>query len=323
MLRRGIRACRQVIRRLRPHKEAEAQVAEVSELQPEPERDPRDVFPLSDLMDPLPLIKVIDVGAMWYNEGAVPYYPLLNEELAVIVGFEPQEDECRKLNEMFPSPHVHFPYSIGDGTNRNLNVCNVPLATSLYEPNTSIVKLFNELSDVAIMFDKVPVETMRLDDIPEARNADFLKIDVQGAELDVLKGATEVLSTALVVHAEVEFIPLYKAQPLFADVDEAMRAAGYSLFTLEPVQSRAYIPFSEEHAALFKSKQALWTDAVYVKSLFDLEKIDGDRLLSLVVILHFVYGAFDLCHRLLTHLDHVSGSQIADPYLSKARSWLE
>jgi len=53
----------------------------------------------------------------------------------------------------------------------------------------------------------------------------MLKIDVQGAELAVISGAQEMLRNVAVVEVEVEFVPLYVGQPLFADVDAAMRAA--------------------------------------------------------------------------------------------------
>jgi len=53
----------------------------------------------------------------------------------------------------------------------------------------------------------------------------MLKIDVQGAELAVISGAQEMLRDVAVVEVEVEFVPLYVGQPLFADVDAAMRAA--------------------------------------------------------------------------------------------------
>ncbi len=70
------------------------------------------------------------------------------------------------------------------------------------------------------------VETKRLDDIPETEGVDFLKVDVQGAEIMVFNGARERLKSALIVDVEVEYIPLYKNQPLFADIDSALRAHG-------------------------------------------------------------------------------------------------
>ncbi|MFY7697106.1 MAG: hypothetical protein ACOVQK_12230 [Cyanobium sp.] len=39
-----------------------------------------------------------------------------------------------------------------------------------------------------------------------------------------LQNATTVLATASVIQCEVEFVELYKGQPLFADVDSFLRS---------------------------------------------------------------------------------------------------
>ena len=64
---------------------------------------------------------------------------------------------------------------------------------------------------------KVPTNCISLDSL-EIPNFDFFKIDIQGAEDDVLKGASNYISSALGLELEVEFIELYKNQPLFGDV---------------------------------------------------------------------------------------------------------
>jgi FkbM family methyltransferase len=64
---------------------------------------------------------------------------------------------------------------------------------------------------------------------------DLLKLDVQGYELEVLKGAPMMLQRAKAVICEVSFVPLYEGQCLFADVVTFMSLAGFSLraFALE------------------------------------------------------------------------------------------
>lgn len=277
-----------------------------------------EIFAIDDLFQPMPTIKVVDVGAMWLGERVAPYSRLLDQGLAVLVGFEPLEDECRKLNEIFPLPHIHLPYAIGDGGEKVFYICREQMTSSIFPPNRSLLEEFHELGEIVQVVEQKPVKTQRLDDLIETREADFLKLDVQGGELQVLAGAPNLLEKALVVHTEVEFVPLYSGQPLFAEMDMALRQHGYSLFSLGNLESRAYRPFAEEQAAFQKTRQVLWTDAVYVKSLFDPGKIDPESLSRLIVILHFVYGAFDLCYRLMMHLDGKTGGNIAGEYLARA-----
>ena len=40
---------------------------------------------------------------------------------------------------------------------------------------------------------------------------DFIKIDVQGAELDVFKGGKKALENVLKIICEMEFVPLYES----------------------------------------------------------------------------------------------------------------
>jgi Methyltransferase FkbM domain len=56
-------------------------------------------------------------------------------------------------------------------------------------------------------------------------NVDAIKLDTQGSELDILRGATHVLPTVSLIDIEVEFNELYDGQPLFCDVDRFLVTA--------------------------------------------------------------------------------------------------
>lgn len=56
----------------------------------------------------------------------------------------------------------------------------------------------------------------------------FMKIDVQGMESEVFRGAKDSLARSLVgIRTEVGFYPIYKGQPLFAEIDQELRAFGF------------------------------------------------------------------------------------------------
>src|SRR5438105_4406586 len=73
------------------------------------------------------------------------------------------------------------------------------------------------------------VVTRRLDDVLPPGPVDFLKLDVQGAELMVLQGGPATVAAAAVVHCEVEFSPIYAGQPLYADIHRALADHGFAL----------------------------------------------------------------------------------------------
>ena len=58
---------------------------------------------------------------------------------------------------------------------------------------------------------------------------DFLKLDTQGTELEILKGAREYLSDAriAVIKTEVSFVPVYRDQCTFSDIDRLLKEHGF------------------------------------------------------------------------------------------------
>lgn len=61
---------------------------------------------------------------------------------------------------------------------------------------------------------------------------DLIKLDLQGAELICLRGATESLRHAEVVILEVSFIPFYAGNPLIADVMSFMSAHNFRCYDI-------------------------------------------------------------------------------------------
>jgi FkbM family methyltransferase len=81
------------------------------------------------------------------------------------------------------------------------------------------------------------IEVARLDSIwPELVTEDdrvYLKLDVQGLELEALKGAEGALGSIACIQAELSFVPLYAGSPGFTELIEYMGARGFRLAGLE------------------------------------------------------------------------------------------
>jgi FkbM family methyltransferase len=194
----------------------------------------------------------VDCGA---RKGKLPP-PLRHVSGVEYVGVEADAEECGRLNASARPGHryVHAVLDRRAGT-RTFRVTRNPASASLLEPNHDFLSQFLELRDSFVVEREVAVSTTPLDrcladhDIPRA---DFLELDVQGSELDVLMGAERTLGTTLGVQAEVEFAAMYVGQPLFADVDSFLRARGFQLFDLSRYHARrtALDPVSARLAVL-------------------------------------------------------------------------
>ena len=276
------------------------------------------MFSLCEILSkPAPSIHVVDVGAMGLDGMLPPYQALLAAGVARVTGFEPVESECRKLNATSAPGHAFLPYVVGNGTTRTFHQCNFSMTSSLYEPNTPLLDRFQNLGELTRVVQRSPVETRRLDDLAEVRDVDYLKLDVQGAECDVIEGAAEILSNALVVHTEVEFVPLYIGQPLFAEVDQALRRKGFCFHRFAGLAGRTFKPLIYQNNVNAMLSQALWADVVYVRDWMGWESLKAEQLLKLALVLHDVYSSCDLCLMALHHFDAKMGTALGAQYLAQ------
>ena len=166
---------------------------------------------------------VLDVGARWGTAGA--WYRL--SPLAKVVGFDPDAEECARLNQM-ASPYERFvPLALGAARETvAIHITREPACSSIYPPDMSVAQRYAGL-EIMTPVRTVTVDTVRVEDWAReegcAHDIAFMKLDVQGYELSILQGARAILDRCLGLEVEVEFNPLYEGQPLFADVDQFLR----------------------------------------------------------------------------------------------------
>ena len=264
-------------------------------------------------------VKVVDIGASPF-EGDPPYRKLLAAGDADVVGFEPNPDALAKLNAAKGPRETYLPYVIGDGGRHRLHICQAPGMTSLLEPNPAVLDLFHGFEEWAKIMSIEDVDTVRLDDVPETARVEMIKIDIQGAELMVLSNAPECLKTTLVVQTEVEFLQMYKEQPLFSEVEMFLREKGFMLHTFWPIKKRVVRPMLIRNDVRAGLEQVLWADAVFVRDLANIAELNNPQLLKLSCILHDCYGAVDLVYRLLLEFDKRTSSSLGETYLERLKA---
>ena len=84
--------------------------------------------------------------------------------------------------------------------------------------------------------ERVPVRCLDLVAPPYFRDAQhvLLKIDTQGYEQHVLKGAKGILEKIVLIQTELSFAPLYAGQPLFDEMRQTLLSLGFRLYALFP-----------------------------------------------------------------------------------------
>jgi FkbM family methyltransferase len=177
---------------------------------------------------------VADIGARYgIGEAWFRLHPL-----AAIVGFEADPDECARLNrEVAGRRQEHYyPLVLGAAeTTAALYRTVSPACSSIYPPDQELAARYPELQCQRLV-DSRDISLTTLDQWAESAGRpeiSFMKLDTQGSELDILKGATRTLRGCLGLELEVEFSPLYHGQPLFAEVDNYLRGLGFTLWRLD------------------------------------------------------------------------------------------
>jgi FkbM family methyltransferase len=273
------------------------------------------MFPITAFLPDPPRIKIVDVGAMSIGEEKDPYARLMKTVPTEVIGFEPVAKECESLNLRARPGCVYLPYAVGDGTEQVFHECNFPMTSSLLEPNDDLLAMFHELRDITRVVATRRVRTMRLDDVPEVKGADYLKLDVQGGELMVLQGAVATLRDILVLHTEIEFLPMYRNQPLFSDIDAYLRGQGLVLHKIFGTKGASFRLPGIDVELSGTVNQMMWGEAVYVRDFTKLGELPAAALLKLATILHENYESCDLAAVVLDAHDRKEGSGLSDRYL--------
>jgi FkbM family methyltransferase len=110
---------------------------------------------------------------------------------------------------------------------------NKGASSSLYQPTDLFKQAFE---GVAITDDYIDLPSISLDDFIRSQHLapSALIIDVQGAELEVLKGGEAALKSASIVEVEISQQTVYEGGALFQSVDELLRNCGFTRVTHVP-----------------------------------------------------------------------------------------
>jgi FkbM family methyltransferase len=226
---------------------------------------------LSEWLERLNLV-VFDVGA----RGG------LDEDFAAaawatsMVGFEPEPEEAARL---MASPDRRWstsriaPIALGAKTGKAvLHLPASPVAASLLPHNASMVTLFGH-PGLHETQRTVTVEILTLDNAIAQHNLpypDYLKLDIEGAELGVLQAAANTLQHCAAIKVECAFIEQRQGQGLAHDVTAYLATRGFQLaefrdihmWRRRPIQAH---PLRIRHSAPYSRGQLAQADLIFLR----------------------------------------------------------
>jgi FkbM family methyltransferase len=163
---------------------------------------------------------------------------------SLIYSFEPDPKSFTILSEKGFEKHICFNLAVSDNTGKaNFFRNEISHTNSLFKINiksSDSIKISEDQekseTDYSTKINKkIEVNTIRLDDIVEQEKfdkIDLLKIDVQGAEAQVLRGGTKALKLTSAIIMEVSLYDYYENRTSFYDVEKLLLPAGFKLFSI-------------------------------------------------------------------------------------------
>lgn len=211
-----------------------------------------------------------------YDAGAAgEIYPIYNDSTAgcwIAHGFEPVLASYEKLAERYAGrKHVklhHVALSDRSGTTTLHVHKKVPTYSSLNRNS-----LVSDSPDADV--EEVEIRCARLDDLQQSSDLpapDFIKLDTEGTEYQILRGAGALLKQdCLAVVSEIKFISFSDDTTQFSDLDRLLRDCGFILFDIQTSRS------SRSVGARFGGKKGP-IDSAYVLYFRDFYALYADRL---------------------------------------------
>lgn len=171
---------------------------------------------------------IVDGGA---HGGGIIDTCLRRYHSPTIHAFEPNPSLVKILKKKYSNNKKVFIHENALGAKNKIvsfNILNYSGSSSIMRPSKILKFYHGEKMDIE---QTVQVQQVRLDKVLDGE-IDVLKLDLQGYELEALKGSEQLLQTIKIITAEIEFVPLYEGQPLFSDIDLFLRQNGFKLLNL-------------------------------------------------------------------------------------------
>ncbi len=190
----------------------------------------------------------VDIGA----RGGV--HPLVEPiaDVVSVLGFEPDEHAALEMENCLQ-------YALSDRAGpATLWRCAAPTNDSLRPINQAFVDRYNMVKFQQTGRVVVQVETLDRIIAVRPEQGEFLKLDTQGTEYEILHGAWRTLhERTAAVYCEVEFAQIYAGQRLFGDVEGFLRGHGFSFIGFDNMSYRSRWRMGRE--------RLLHADALFIK----------------------------------------------------------
>lgn len=233
-------------------------------------------------------LSVVDIGA---RDGFARYWENYRDCIE-INGFDPDIQQ-----EKLSGGKCKTRALSGDGKARMFYIIRYPGSSGFYPPNVNFANRLQN-RDYLNIIDTLEIKTITLDSL--GLKPDFIKLDTEGSELEILQGGQETLKGALGVSVEIGFVELFQGQPLFRDVDAFMSQQGFTFYDIAISRLERFNP-SKTGMSNGNIGQAVVGQALYFRDIYkERDTFAEERILTLAS-LYELFNLTDCAFELLNN----------------------
>jgi FkbM family methyltransferase len=288
---------------------------------------------ISAVLPPEERFVVLDGGAR--EAMGDPRWQVLPKNKLRIYGFEPDAAEVEKLNVAARDAGYDFRYFAGALWRAPCELTfyenKSPGGGSFYPQNTDLTDRWKfenstQLFHSRDIFHPTGTTTWKMTSLDVWRSTldhavdiDFMKLNVQGAELEILKGAETFLDGTLGLMVEISFVESYKDRPFFSDIDAYLRAENFAFFDMigDHCMGRSASPITAQHLPGLNGLygQLIEAHGIYFRDPIDMAKrgksLDGYSIPKLLKLAAFAdaFGQIEYAFELLGWIETTAKSR--------------
>jgi len=264
-----------------------------------------------EIINPKEPIVVCDIGASPVDP--TPFIDdLINNTNSVLYGFEPNEDEFKKLTQT--EKKKYFNIAVGNGKTETLNICAAPGMSSVLKPDYQYLNLFHGFAEWSKIIKSINIQTKKLDEINFEKKIDFFKIDVQGYEYEIINHGKNKIKNSLIIQIETSPIPLYKNEKSFSNICSQLEDLGFNLHMFNKINTRCFKPMTLQNSIYSGINHLFQLDCVFIKNLNLIDNLNVEELKKLSLILFYSFKSYDLVDMLVQKISEVESNDYITQY---------
>ncbi|HEU0277052.1 MAG TPA: hypothetical protein VFQ95_04450 [Rhodanobacteraceae bacterium] len=258
----------------------------------------------------------VDNGAGFAGGKAFP--ALMKLGSLAVVSFDPtnalaERKDLEAVEEFQCVPHS----TLGDGKPVTLYECLDARLSATLEPlpETLAARAAGALKVDPILA-RLPIASVRLDDITGLEHVDWLVLDARNDNLAILENGVRRLAHALLIEVQVPFQRDYARQADFAAVNAWMATHGFRFCQFRSLVLRTRFP-TDVFLEKTQASDTRSATTVFLPTDGYLKHLSTNQLLKLSFLLHTVYRLHDLAYHVLAFVDPKLARQylVAEGYL--------